>query len=98
MIPRNETPGYFGKFNLTMKNIKPEIEAILAKYGDSELAAYRLQKLFEQYAQEHHKSIEETRDRFERNPPTLLNMYDAQKDPLEGRAETPVVIVYKSKL
>ena len=81
-----------------MKNIKPEIEAILAKYGDSELAVYRLQKLFEQYAQEHHKSIEEMRDRFERTPPTLLNMYDAQKDPLEGRAENQVVIVFKSKL
>lgn len=70
----------------------------MEKYGDSELAVYRLQKLFEQSAQDYHKSIEEMRDRFQKTPPTLLNMYDARKDPLEGRAENPVVIVFKSKL
>lgn len=80
-----------------MKDLKPEIGAILAKYGDSELGIYRLQKLFEVNAQEYHKQKVEIWDQPARAANSLLNMYDAQADPCQGAAN-PVLIKFKSKL
>lgn len=77
-----------------MLNIQNEVMAIHAQYATSEMANYKIQKLFEKYAQEFHKSEMERMEREEKQNKKLLGISEEINKAPNGC----IVIFHKSKL
>lgn len=97
--PRSDNRGFYRFPNQTQPmNIRTELKNIHAIFGVSETANRRIQKLFDQYAQEYHETkLHEMAER-EQKAERMLHIYNLGKTNIPEGPKGPIIVFYKSKL